>query len=58
MNNLIFPIVTYACSAAEEGICLNKTLLSFLINLCNLLAGIKLIPLGQTEGQKIQLQLK
>ncbi|MEC8100145.1 MAG: urease accessory UreF family protein [Pseudomonadota bacterium] len=57
-NNLMFPIA-YACSAAQEGINLEDTLLSFLhSNLCNLLAaGIKLIPLGQTEGQKIQLQL-
>ena len=57
-DSLMFPLA-YACSAAQEGICLSKTLLSFLhSNLCNLLAaGIKLIPLGQTEGQKIQLHL-
>ena len=57
-DSLMFPLA-YACSAAQEGISLNNTLLSFLhSNLCNLLAaGIKLIPLGQTEGQKIQLHL-
>ena len=49
-DSLMFPLA-YACSAAQEGICLDETLLSFLhSNLCNLLAaGIKLIPLGQTE---------
>ena len=57
-DHLMFPIA-YACSAAQENIILEDTLLSYLhSNLCNLLgAGVKLIPLGQTEGQKIQLRL-
>ena len=57
-DHLMFPIA-YACSAAQENIILEDTLLSYLhSNLCNLLgAGVKLIPLGQTEGQKIQLKL-
>ena len=57
-ETLMFPIA-YACSAVQENISLEDTLLSFLhSNLCNLLgAGIKLLPLGQTEGQKIQLQI-
>ena len=42
-----------------ENIKLEDTLICYLhANLCNLLsAGIKLIPLGQTEGQRIQIQL-
>ena len=57
-QNLIFPIA-YACSAYQEGISLEEMLLTYLhSNLCNLLsAGIKLIPLGQTEGQIIQIEL-
>ena len=57
-ENLLFPIA-YACSAYQENISLDDTLLSFLhSNLNNLLsAGIKLIPLGQTIGQKIQVKL-
>ena len=57
-DDLTFPLA-YACSAFQESISLEDTLLSFLhSSLCNLLAaGIKLIPLGQTEGQVIQLQL-
>ena len=55
----MFPIA-YACSAVQENISLEDTLLSFLhSNLGNLLgAGIKLLPLGQTEGQKIQVTNK
>ena len=43
----------------DKNISLENTLLSFLhTSLGNLLgAGIKLIPLGQTEGQKIQVTL-
>ena len=54
----MFPIA-YACSSVQEGISLEDTLISFLhSSLCNLIsAGIKLIPLGQTEGQKIQVEL-
>ncbi len=57
-KNLVFPIA-YASAAFQENISLEDTLLSYLhSNLCNLLAaGIKLIPLGQTEGQKIQVKL-
>ena len=57
-DSLMFPIA-YACSSVQEGISLEDTLISFLhSSLCNLLsAGIKLIPLGQTEGQKIQVEL-
>ena len=51
-QSLMFPLA-YACSAAQEGICLDKTLLSFLhSNLCNLLAaGIKLIPLDKPRDK-------
>ena len=57
-KNLIFPIA-YASSAYQENISLEDTLICYLhSNLCNLLsAGVKLIPLGQTEGQKIQIKL-
>ena len=57
-KHLIFPIA-YACSAAQENISLDDSLQSFIhSNLGNLLAaGIKLIPLGQTDGQKIQVEL-
>ena len=57
-HNLVFPIA-YASSAYQENISLKDTLISYLhANLSNLLAaGIKLIPLGQTEGQKIQISL-
>ena len=57
-NNLTFPLA-YASSAVQENISLEDTLLSFLhSSICNLLAaGIKLIPLGQTQGQLIQVQL-
>ena len=57
-KNLTFPLA-YASSAYQENIKLEDTLISYLhANLCNLLsAGIKLIPLGQTEGQRIQIKL-
>ncbi len=57
-KKLMFPIA-YASSAFQESISLKDTLISYLYsNLCNLLsAGIKLIPLGQTDGQKIQINL-
>ena len=57
-KNLIFPLA-YASSAYQENIKLEDTLICYLhANLCNLLsAGIKLIPLGQTEGQRIQIKL-
>ena len=57
-KNLTFPLA-YASSAYQENIKLEETLICYLhANLCNLLsAGIKLIPLGQTEGQRIQIKL-
>ena len=57
-KNLILPIA-YASSAYQENISLEDTLICYLhSNLCNLLsAAIKLIPLGQTEGQQIQIKL-
>ena len=57
-ENLLF-MIAYACSAYQENISLESTLISFLhASVSNLLsAGIKLIPLGQTTGQKIQVRL-
>jgi len=57
-KKLVFPIA-YAVAAAQENINMKNTLICYLhSSLCNLLAaGIKLIPLGQTEGQKIQIEL-
>ena len=57
-KNLTFPLA-YASSSYQENIKLEDTLICYLhANLCNLLsAGIKLIPLGQTEGQRIQIKL-
>ena len=56
---LMFPIA-YACSAYQEKISLEDSLISFLhSNLCNLLAaGIKLIPLGQTKGGQFFLLIR
>ena len=57
-DQLMFPLA-YASSAVQENISLENTLLSFLHTSLGILlgAGIKLIPLGQTEGQKIQVTL-
>ena len=57
-KKLIFPIA-YALAAVQENINREDILICYLhSSLCNLLAaGIKLIPLGQTEGQKIQVEL-
>ena len=57
-KKLVFPIA-YAVAAVNESINIEDTLICYLhSSLSNLLAaGIKLIPLGQTEGQKIQIEL-
>ena len=57
-KKLVFP-VAYAVAAVQENINREDILICYLhSSLCNLLAaGIKLIPLGQTEGQKIQVEL-
>ena len=57
-KQLLYPIA-FACSAVQEDISLEDTIICFLhASLCNLLsAGIKLIPLGQTDGQKIQIEI-
>ena len=58
-NEKLMFSIAYACSAYQENISIENTLISFLhSSLSNLLAaGIKLIPLGQTTGQKIQVRL-
>ena len=57
-KKLVFPIA-YALASVQENINIEDTLICYLhSSLCNLLAaGIKLVPLGQTEGQKIQIEL-
>ena len=57
-KKLVYPIA-YAVAAVQENINMEDVLICYLhSSLCNLLAaGIKLIPLGQTEGQKIQIAL-
>ena len=56
-KKLVFPIA-YAVAAVQENINREDILICYLhASLCNLLAaGIKLIPLGQTEGQKFQVK--
>ncbi len=57
-DELIYPIA-YACSAFNESLSLEETIISFLHNTSSnlIMAGMKLIPLGQTDGQKILLEI-
>ena len=58
MPEIAFP-TAYACASADWNIPENETLIAYLWGWLEnqVMAGIKVIPLGQTSGQKILLDL-